>query len=129
MAAEPESLSTEEDLPAHVARHAYDRLIMLSDGVFAIATTLAAIEVKLPEHVGSVAEILSGGARQIGAYVLSFVIIAVFWVQHRDLFARLRRVDNVLTFLTLGQLCLVALIPATIHIFYAPGGTNAPFRF
>ncbi len=40
----------------------------------------------------------------------------------------MRRVDQVLTILTLALLCLIALIPAVVHIFYAPGGTRAPFQ-
>ena len=51
---EPESLATQEPLDAHLRRHAYDRLLMLSDGIFAIATTLAALEIKLPERLVSV---------------------------------------------------------------------------
>lgn len=125
---EPETLSSAEPLEQHLARHAFDRLIMLSDGVFAIATTLAAIEVKLPEHAHSVGELLAGGGVQILTYVFSFAIAAAFWIQNRDLFARLRRVDLPITALTLAMLCLVALIPAMVHIAYAPGGTQAPFR-
>ena len=37
MTGEPESLETIEPLAARRARHDFDRLIMLSDGVFAIA--------------------------------------------------------------------------------------------
>jgi len=40
MAGEPESLHVHEALQARVERHDYDRLLMLSDGVFAIAITL-----------------------------------------------------------------------------------------
>ena len=43
-------------------------------------------------------------------------MIAVFWVTNRDLLARLRRVDNVLTALTLATLCVVALVPAATHM-------------
>ncbi|MBX9795629.1 TMEM175 family protein [Sphingomonas sp.] len=128
MAGEPESLSSAEPLQAHLERHAYDRLLMLSDGVFAIATTLAAIEVKLPFGAASLGALLADGGRQIIAYVISFALSAAFWLQHRDLFARVRRVDQVLTMFTLALLCLIALIPAVVHIFYAPGGTRAPFQ-
>ena len=34
---EPESLATDEGLDQHIRRHAYDRLLMLSDGICAIA--------------------------------------------------------------------------------------------
>ena len=49
---EPESLATDEALSEHIRRHSYDRLLMLSDGIFAIAITLAALEIQAPpQHV------------------------------------------------------------------------------
>lgn len=124
---EPESLAEVEPLEAHIRRHGYDRLIMLSDGVFAIATTLAAIEVKLP-HGETLGAMLAAGRGQLAAYVLSFLLTAIYWVQHRDLFARLQRVDQAITVLTLAVLCLVALLPAAIHALYAGGvgGVGGP---
>jgi TMEM175 potassium channel family protein len=109
--AEPESLATDEALAAHVARHAYDRLLMLSDGIFAIATTLAALEIQLPTG----ATLANSGSIQFWSpfltYLISFGVIAVFWLGSRDLFSRVARVTGPLTVLTLAMLCLVALIP------------------
>jgi len=126
--AEAESLAQVEPLEAHIRRHNYDRLLMLSDGVFAIATTLAAIEIRLP-RADTLGAMLAAGRTQLIAYLLSFALTAVFWIQHRDMFARLRRVDQPLTILTLVLLCLVAMIPSAVHIVYAQGGTGAPFRY
>jgi uncharacterized membrane protein len=126
---EPESLATDESLDVHIRRHAYDRLLMLSDGVFAIAITLAALEIQAPAPAhASMAQMLHALARPIVAYLLSFFIIAIFWIGHRNLFARLRRVDGPLTMLTLIMLCLVALLPAVVHGVYSPGDDEAPFR-
>jgi uncharacterized membrane protein len=125
---EPESLATEEGLAEHVRRHSYDRLLMLSDGIFAIAITLAALEIQPPPEHASVQIMVHAMARPIIAYLLSFAVIGLFWIQHRDLFARLRRVDTLLTVLTLLLLCLVALVPAVVHGVYSPGDDEAPFR-
>ena len=125
---EPESLATIEALDEHVRRHSYDRLLMLSDGIFAIATTLAALNVHIPPHAPNFDALLRGSARSLVAYGLSFAIAGVFWVSHRNLFARLRRVDTPLTVLTLAMLCLIALIPATISTLYLQGGGEAGFR-
>ena len=127
--AEPESLSTKEPLEAHIARHHYDRLIMLSDGIFAIATTLAALEIRLPEHAATIGDMLHEGGRTIVAYVISFLIIGVFWISSRDLFARVKQVDRWLTALTLAMLCTVAVIPACAHVVYLKGNTDAAFSF
>lgn len=126
---ELESLASEETLEKHVRRHHLDRLIMLSDGVFAIAMTLAAIEVHLPHDATSLEALLHDASRPILAYVLSFMLAAIFWVQHRDLFARLQLADGVLTTLTIALLGVIALIPAMVNIVIAPGGTGVPFRF
>lgn len=125
---EPESLATIEGLDEHIRRHSYDRLIMLSDGIFAIATTLAALDVHLPAHGGSLAESLVAGRRSLIAYFLSFVVAGIFWIGNRDLFARLRKVDLPLTMLTLAMLCLIALIPAAIRSVYLEGGSDAALR-
>src|SRR3954465_8753672 len=125
---EPESLAVEEGLAAHVRRHAYDRLLMLSDGIFAIAITLAALEIQPPPEHASMTQMVQAMARPIIAYLLSFAVIGIFWIQHRDLFARVRRADAPLTVLTLVLLCLVALLPAVVHGIYSPGDDEAPFR-
>jgi uncharacterized membrane protein len=123
-----ESLATIEGLDEHVRRHSYDRLIMLSDGIFAIATTLAALDVRLPGHAGSLWEVLVAGRRTLIAYLLSFLVAGIFWISNRDLFARLRKVDLPLTGLTLAMLCLIALIPAAIRSVYLDGGSDAALR-
>ena len=125
---EPESLATEEALDTHVRRHAYDRLLMLSDGIFAIAITLAALEIRLPEHGLSLAAEAKALLRPLAAYLVSFGMIAIFWIHHRDLFARLRKVDGVITLLTLALLCGVSLIPAMVNGIYGDGGGDTPFR-
>src|SRR3569833_3281801 len=126
---EPESLSTEEALDTHIRRHAYDRLLMISDGIFAIAITLAALEIKLPgEMAGDLGVIAHAMLRPTVAYLLAFMIIAIFWVQHRDLFARIRRVDPVLTGLTLLLLCLISLVPAVVPGIYTIEKNPAGFQ-
>jgi len=125
---EPESLSTVESLDEHVRRHSYDRLIMLSDGIFAFATTLAAVSIRIAPHSPSLEALLRGSARSLVAYALSFAIACMFWVSSRNLFARMRRVDAFFTILTLAMLGLIALIPATIGSLYLEHGGEAGFH-
>jgi uncharacterized membrane protein len=75
---EPESLATIEGVDEHIRRHSYDRLIMLSDGIFAIATTLAALNVRIPAHAGSLGALLLASARSFIAYALSFAVAGIF---------------------------------------------------
>lgn len=88
---------------------------MLSDGVFAIAITLAALEIRLPEHAASFSELLRRMIEPLLVYAISFGIIALFWLRNRDLFARVQRVDLPLTMLNLALLCTVSLIPVGVR--------------
>jgi uncharacterized membrane protein len=125
---EPESLATAEGLDDHIRRHSYDRLIMLSDGIFAFATTLAAVSVRIPSNAPSLEALLRGSARSLVAYALSFAIACMFWISSRNLFARMRKVDAPFTMLTLAMLCIIALIPATIGSLYLKHGGEAGFH-
>jgi uncharacterized membrane protein len=67
--------------------HANARLEALCDGVFAIAMTLLILDVKLPstENIASTSELwraLQHLAPSIFAFVLSFGIILITWVNH-----------------------------------------------
>jgi uncharacterized membrane protein len=97
-------------------RHWFDRLTMLSDGVFAIAATLLSLDVRGPRTWRSLSELWAGLVPQLNGYVLSFLVIAVFWLAHRRFMAMVIRVDAPLTALTLVMLGLVGLVPGATHI-------------
>lgn len=125
---EPESLATDESLAARLHRHRFDRMVMLSDGIFAISTTLAALEIRLPDRPPDLAFVFHESGREIAVYMLSFTIIAALWVSNRELFARLKRVDGPMTLLTLALLCVTALIPAvTHHVRGRPDGSFSAY--
>lgn len=121
MAGGLEDLNTVEPLAARLARHGFDRLIMLSDGVFAIAITLAAIEIKPRGPWSTPAELWAALQLPLYAYAISFTVIAIYWSAHRDTFARLKRADTTVTLLTLLLLFLVAILPASTQLLYERG--------
>src|SRR4051812_7242785 len=99
---------------------------MLSDGVFAIAITLLALELRPPEHwPGGLNELLIAMWRPLFAYASGFLIIGGFWFVHRRLFAKLRRVDAVATMLALLLLFLVAGVPAVAMLIAEHGPTRS----
>ena len=118
-----ENLDTAEPLGPRLARHAFDRLIMLSDGVFAIAITLAALEIKPRGAWSTPAELWRALTLPLAAYAISFAVIAVYWSAHRDTFARLRRADTTVTVLTLMLLFFVAVLPAATQLLYEEGNS------
>jgi uncharacterized membrane protein len=90
-----------------------DRLITLSDGVFAIAMTLLVLGIGVRSGLDPKAfhAALHDAIPQLLAYALSFVVLAAFWIDHHKIYDPVRRTDRVLTRLTLVSLGLVALLP------------------
>jgi uncharacterized membrane protein len=52
------------------------------------------------------------------AYVVSFAVIAVYWLSHRRIFSRFARIDTPLTLLNFFFLALVGLVPAATNLIY-----------
>jgi uncharacterized membrane protein len=105
------------------------RLESFSDGVFAVAITLLALNLTVagPGH-GRLFNLLGNSWPAFAAYVVSFFTIGVIWVNHRSLFSGLARVDRVLLFLNLLLLLFVVAIPfttATLSDYLRRGGENA----
>lgn len=97
----------------HVGQRHLDRVIMLSDGVFAIAITLSAIELKPELVVGH--SLWDAWARPLMLYLISFVLSGGVWLSHRRMFAHLRDIDGAGTALNLLLLAFVALLPVAIR--------------
>jgi uncharacterized membrane protein len=94
-----------------------ERLMMLSDGVFAIAMTLLALELRAPEHWNhGLAALLESLSAPIQAFFWSFFSCSMFWTVHRRLFGLYRRADGPLTVINLVLLGEITLIPVTTRI-------------
>jgi uncharacterized membrane protein len=98
---------------------------MLSDGVFAIAITLLAFDIRGPAAWdGRLAGLWAELAPQLDAFALSAVVISVYWLAHRRFMAMVHSIDAVATVLTLIMLSLVTLLPAAtrlVHEYSQPG--------
>jgi uncharacterized membrane protein len=112
-----ESLDEQETLERRRHRHWYDRLMMLADGVFAIAMTFLAVEIGPPAGwTGDFASLWAHLAPQLDTYAVSVIVIGVFWLAHRRFMAMILAVDPPLTVLTLLMLALVALLPPATRL-------------
>lgn len=109
----------------HVGQRHLERLVMLSDGVFAIAITLSAIELKPEAHPGLSA--WDAWSQPLLIYFLSFLLIGSVWFNHRRIVAHLRDIDAVGTILNLVLLSVVALLPVVIR--YALAETSSGQNF
>ena len=91
MANDPAPAGPREGLPG------VERLLALSDGVVAIAITLLVLQLNVPSpatliHPDSASELarhLGNGADQLISYVISFYVIAQFWLVHHRVFRRI----------------------------------------
>ena len=101
-----------------------ERLLFLTDGVFAIAMTLLAVELHLPEaageaHRGELLRRIGAAWPQVLAFAQSFGILALFWVAHHRLSRHLRRADGGLLGLTLAFLLAVSFLPVPTGVLGA----------
>jgi uncharacterized membrane protein len=101
----------------HVGQRHLDRVVMLSDGVFAIAITLSAIELKPELHAGE--GLWQAWRTPLLLYFVSFLLTGVIWSLHRRVMGHLRRIDAIGTGLNMVLLSLVALLPVVVRFALA----------
>jgi uncharacterized membrane protein len=92
------------------------RLNNLSDGVFAIALTLLAFDLRLPADapIGNLSpNQLLALAPKFTVYLISFIVIGGAWGAHQRMLSQIKRGDGVLVWFNLFCLLFVALIPAS----------------
>jgi uncharacterized membrane protein len=107
-----------------------ERLIMLTDGVIAISITLLVLDIRLPAPAEGLdnAELWAAVrsiAPQLFSYVLSFVVVAVFWMTHMRKFRPLRRASPALLWLNVFFLLTVGLVPFTTSVLAESGNGTA----
>jgi uncharacterized membrane protein len=87
-----------------------DRLEAFSDGVFAIAITLLALELPRPEGPDLWRE-LGHAWESYAAFLVSFLTIGIIWLNHHALIDRIATADRTLLFLNLLLLMWTSMIP------------------
>ena len=87
------------------------RLESFSDGVFAIVITLLILNVHLDRQRELTLKALGELMPDIVAFVLSFVIVGVYWVSHHNMLHMIRAVDRRLLWLNLLLLLAIVFIP------------------
>ena len=105
---------------------AFDRVIFFSDAIFAIAITLVAVEIGIPELDGgsSSAELWSALVAKVpslAAYAFTFFWVAFYWRANHKFSAGLRGMDGGYIVAVLIYLAFIALLPfpaATLGEYY-----------
>jgi uncharacterized membrane protein len=108
-----------------------DRIVNLSDGIFAIAITLLVLDIRVPTIPENLVaselpgELLSLWPRYLG-YFLSFVSISVFWMIHHAIFRPIRAYDRTLLYLNFLFLMVVAFVPFPTALLGEYGNHQLP---
>ena len=95
-----------------------ERLTALTDGLFAVAMTLLVLDLRVPAGEAVTAltdqrlwQVLSKLGPNLSAYLLSFTMLGTFWLAQHTLLTILGRSDRKLTWIHLGFLFVVTLLP------------------
>src|SRR5262250_1986283 len=91
------------------------RIEALTDGIFAIAMTLMVFDIKVPpvaqmDQLNLRHELIQLWPRFL-AYVISFVMLGVYWVGHHNQYHYIRRTDRPFLWINIFFLMGVSLIP------------------
>jgi len=105
-----------------------------SDGVMAIAITLLVLDLAVPtrdqlaKSHQSLAQALGQLWPNFFAFVVSFMVIGIMWVNHHAMFSMVRAVDRQILFANLFLLLIVSAVPFPTRLLAAyltEGGADA----
>lgn len=104
-----------------------NRIETLADGIFAIAMTLLVLGIEVPAIPGTVTSTailqytLNILIPQIFIYVLSFILLASFWMNHHVFFI-IKRTNNTLLWINIFWLMSIAIVPFSTSMIAKYGG-------
>jgi uncharacterized membrane protein len=107
------------------------RIEALSDGIFAVAMTLLVLDIKSPvnQYFATASDLvgyLASLEHSFAMYVISFFVLAMFWIAHHMLFHFIRHVDRRLLWLNIGFLLLVTCVPFSTDLMGDHGHLTLP---
>jgi uncharacterized membrane protein len=85
------------------------RLEAFSDGVIAVIITIMVLDFKVPKDPG--VDGLVSVLPTLLVYLLSFVFVGIYWINHHHLVDRLKRVDHTVLWANLGLLFWLSITP------------------
>lgn len=97
------------------------RITTLADGVFAIVMTLLVLGIDMPEvpreELGDqlVGEILRVWPK-VGAFIVSFLVLGIYWVGHHTQFHFIRGVNRAVLWLNIVFFMFVCLVPFSTRV-------------
>ena len=102
-----------------IAGQSAERLAALSDGLFGVAMTLLLLDLRVPTDVHTEADLRAELFKLlpgVGVYLMSFITLGIFWVGQQTQLNHLKKSDRHLTWLHLGFLFFVTLLPFSTRL-------------
>jgi uncharacterized membrane protein len=90
-----------------------DRLVLFTDAVVAIAITLLVLPLveAVSEPATSALELISHNQDRIWSFLLSFAVIARFWLLHHRIFEHVKAYNSALIWLNMAWLLTIVFLP------------------
>ena len=101
-----------------------DRIVFFSDAVFAIAITILVLDIRVPYGLSPAelpAEVLGLWPKYL-SYVVSFLVLAIYWQAHHRVFKPIRGYDGTLVWLNFFFLMAIAFLPFPTSLLGEYGG-------
>lgn len=119
---------------ARYNRRLLDRLLFFSDAIFAIAITILVLDLTVPVIApGAVDTELPSALLSLGpkllSYVISFLVIWGFWLEHQRAFVYIVRYDHGLASFSFLLLLFIVFIPFPTALLGAYGDHLVPVVF
>ena len=98
-----------------------ERINTLSDGVFAIVMTILILDIKIDKspHSHDALELIAklwGLVPRIEVYIVSFLILGLFWISHHSQFHYIKKNDLNLLWINIIFLMFVSILPFSTDI-------------
>jgi uncharacterized membrane protein len=97
------------------------RIEALTDGIFAVAMTLLVLDLKLPQTLAGIddaglREALIALLPKLESYVISFLVLCIFWLGHHRLMHLVRGVDHLFLWRNLLFILFITFVPFTTSL-------------
>jgi uncharacterized membrane protein len=109
-----------------------EHVISFSDAVFAFAITLMALSIDIPDlptHLtqSEVLDKLYELYPQFESYIISFAVIAIFWVSYHQVFNHIKGSHIIMVYLNLLFLLLITLLSLSTSLVISYGLYQIPY--
>jgi uncharacterized membrane protein len=109
-----------------------EHVISFSDAVFAFAITLMALSIDIPDLPSNLtqAELLDrlyDLFPQFESYIISFAVIAIFWVSYHQVFNHIKGSHIIMVYLNLLFLLLITLLSLSTSLVINYGDYHIPY--